>query len=64
MKYPSVFYHDVRLGIDATKNFNFYMGIDNLTNKAPPLGLTGIGAGSSIYDVRGRFYYAGVTAKF
>jgi outer membrane receptor protein involved in Fe transport len=63
-KYPARWYHDVRLGIDATKNFNFYMGIDNLTNTKAPLGLTGIGAGSGIYDVRGRFYYAGVTAKF
>jgi outer membrane receptor protein involved in Fe transport len=41
-----------------------YLGVDNLTNKEPPLGLTGIGGGSSIYDARGRFYYAGVIAKF
>ena len=63
-KYPSVFYHDVRLGLDATKDYNFYIGVDNLTNKEPPLGLTGIGAGSSIYDARGRFFYAGAVAKF
>jgi outer membrane receptor protein involved in Fe transport len=63
-KYPAVFYHNARLGIDATKNFNFYMGVDNITNKEPPLGLTGIGAGSAIYNARGRFYYAGVVAKF
>jgi outer membrane receptor protein involved in Fe transport len=64
MKYPSVFYHDVRAAIDVNKNFNMYLGVDNLTNKEPPLGLTGIGGGSSIYDARGRFYYAGVIAKF
>ena len=63
-KYPAVFYHDVRLGLDATKDFNFYLGVDNLTNKEPPLGLTGIGAGSAIYDARGRFFYAGAIAKF
>ncbi len=63
-KYPARWYHDVRLGADITKDYNFYLGIDNLTNTKPPLGLTGIGAGSSIYDVRGRFYYAGVVAKF
>jgi outer membrane receptor protein involved in Fe transport len=63
-KYPSVFYHDVRAGLDATDKFNFYLGVDNLTNKAPPLGLTGIGAGSGIYTNRGRSYYAGVVAKF
>ena len=62
--YPDVFYHDVRLGFEVNKNFNFYTGIDNVTNRKPPLGLTGIGAGSSIYDVRGRFFYAGAVAKF
>ena len=63
-KYGARFYHDVRLGIDVTKDYNFYLGIDNLTNTKPPLGLTGIGAGSSIYDARGRFFYAGAVAKF
>ena len=62
--YPSVFYHDVRLGVDIGPKYNFYLGIDNLTNKKPPFGLTGIGAGSGIYDARGRFYYSGVVAKF
>ncbi len=63
-KYPSVFYHDVRVGFDATKDFNFYAGIDNLTNRKPPLGSTGIGGFSSIYENRGRFFYAGAIAKF
>jgi outer membrane receptor protein involved in Fe transport len=62
--YPSTFYHDVRLGIDVTPRFNFYVGVDNLTNKKPPYGLTGIGAGSAIFDNRGRFYYSGLVAKF
>jgi outer membrane receptor protein involved in Fe transport len=62
--YPDRFYHDIRLGIDATKKFNFYLGVDNLTNTKPPFGLSGIGGGSSIYDARGRFMYAGVVAKF
>ncbi|MFL6725843.1 MAG: TonB-dependent receptor domain-containing protein [Sphingomicrobium sp.] len=64
MFYPSVFYHDVRLGIDVGPKYNFYLGADNLTNKKPPLGLTGIGGGSAIYDARGRFYYAGVQVKY
>ncbi|HEX8064578.1 MAG TPA: TonB-dependent receptor [Allosphingosinicella sp.] len=62
--YPTVFYHDLRLGIDATDRFNFYLGVDNVLNKQPPFGLTGIGAGSAIYDIRGRFFYGGVVAKF
>ena len=64
LEYPSRFYHDVRLGIDVGPKYNFYLGADNVTNVKPPLGLTGIGGGSSIYDVRGRFYYAGFVAKF
>jgi outer membrane receptor protein involved in Fe transport len=62
--YPARFYHDVRFGVDVGPKYNFYLGVDNLTNAKPPLGLTGIGGGSSIFDVRGRFYYAGVVAKF
>jgi len=63
-KYGAQWYHDVRVGFDVTKDYNFYLGIDNLTNTKPPLGLTGIGGGSGIYDARGRFFYAGAVAKF
>jgi outer membrane receptor protein involved in Fe transport len=62
--YPHVFYHDLRGAFDINPRYNFYVGIDNVTNKKPPLGLTGIGGGSAIYDNRGRFYYAGFVAKF
>jgi outer membrane receptor protein involved in Fe transport len=64
VKFPARYYHDVRLAIDVTKKLNLYMGVDNATNEHPPLGQTGIGAGSAIYDARGRFFYAGVNAKF
>ncbi|HYW17034.1 MAG TPA: TonB-dependent receptor [Allosphingosinicella sp.] len=62
--YPAVFYHDARFGIDVTERFNFYMGVDNILNRMPPFGLTGIGGGSGIFDNRGRNFYAGVVAKF
>lgn len=62
--YPEVFYHDVRFDLEVDKRFNIYLGIDNLTNRMPPLGLTGVGAGSGIYDNRGRYFYTGVVAKF
>lgn len=62
--YPTTFYHDVRLGIDVGPKYNFYMGVDNLLDTKPPYGLSGIGGGSAIYDAIGRFYYAGVVAKF
>lgn len=62
--YPAVFYHNLRVGFDAGRDFNFYVGVDNITNRQPPLGLTGIGGGSGIYDVRGRYFYSGIAAKF
>jgi len=62
--YKAVWYHNIRLSLDATEKFNFYGGIDNVTNKLPPYGLTGVGGGSGIYDNRGRFFYIGATAKF
>jgi outer membrane receptor protein involved in Fe transport len=62
--YPSTWYQDVRLGVDITERFNFYGGVDNVFDRNPPFGLTGTGGGSGIYDPRGRFFYAGVKAKF
>ena len=61
--YPAYFYHDARIGINATKRFNFYLGVDNLLNTHPPLNTKGTGGGSGIYDNHGRFYYFGFVAK-
>ncbi|KQU48340.1 TonB-dependent receptor [Sphingomonas sp. Leaf339] len=63
-QYPTVTYHDVRLNVAVNDRFNTYIGVDNVGNKLPPYGLTGVGAGSGIYDVRGRFAYVGAVAKF
>jgi hypothetical protein len=38
--------------------------VDNLSDRVPPLGLTGVGEGSGIYEVRGRFWYAGFKVGF
>jgi outer membrane receptor protein involved in Fe transport len=54
--YPAVFY--------VTDRSNFYFGIDNVTDQKPPLGATGTGAGSAIFETIGRRFYAGVTARF
>lgn len=62
--YPSVFYHDARIDLQVNDKFNIYVGVDNITDRLPPLGLTGVGAGSGIYDVRGRYGYVGVKAGF
>lgn len=62
--YPAVFYHNVRFGMDVSDRFNIYLGVDNLTDRAPPFGLTGVGDQSGIYDTRGRYIYTGLVAKF
>ncbi|PVX28191.1 TonB-dependent receptor [Sphingomonas pokkalii] len=62
--YPSVTYHNARVDLDVNDRFNLYLGIDNIGNKQPPFGLTGVGGGSGIYDVRGRYGYLGFVAKF
>ncbi|MEJ0086090.1 MAG: hypothetical protein WDO72_10430 [Pseudomonadota bacterium] len=43
---------------------NAYLGVDNLTNRIAPFGLTGTGEGSGIYESKGRFAYAGVKVNF
>ncbi|WP_271300334.1 TonB-dependent receptor domain-containing protein [Sphingomonas sp. CV7422] len=62
--YPDVLYIGAKLGIDFSERSTFYIGVDNLTDRLPPLGATGIGAGSAIFDNIGRRFYAGVTARF
>jgi len=62
--YPDIVYMDLRAGFNIKPGSTFYMGVDNLTNRIPPLGATGIGAGSGIYESIGRRFYAGITAKF
>ena len=68
--YPAVFYHDLRLDYNIKnlggigKDYLFFVGIDNLTNKKPPLGTTATGAGSAIYNVLGRRFFAGFRARF
>lgn len=62
--YHGLFYHDVRAAMDVSESVNAYLGVDNLADKVPPLGATGTGAGSGIYDTRGRFFYAGVKLSF
>ena len=57
--YPSIIYHDIRAGYDFGDALNLYAGVNNVTDKPPPLGLTTTGAGSGIYDARGRFFFVG-----
>ena len=68
-KYPATFYHNVRLQFDLQKRYQLYLGVDNLLDTFPPLGLAGTGTGgaggdrgtgnAAIYDSLGRTFYAG-----
>jgi outer membrane receptor protein involved in Fe transport len=62
--YPEVIYHDIRAAYDIRDDLSAYVGVDNLSDRVPPLGLTGVGGGSGIYEVRGRFWYAGFKVGF
>jgi outer membrane receptor protein involved in Fe transport len=73
---PAVYYHDLRFAFDLKdlggfgKNYQFYVGVDNVFDRQPPLGIAATGAGpggvgnGAIYDIRGRQFYAGFRARF
>ena len=68
-KYPAITYSDLRFewnlkGGPVARDFRFYLGVDNIFNQRPPLGSTATGAGSAIYDIRGRSFYAGFRARY
>ncbi|WP_374409078.1 TonB-dependent receptor domain-containing protein [Pelagerythrobacter sp.] len=62
--YPDVFYSDIRLNFELEDKYDFYVGVDNVTDRLPPFGATGVGEGSAIFDNLGRFFYAGLVANF
>ena len=61
--YGDVFYQDIRLNWEIEERFDFFAGVDNLLDELPPLGLTGAGAGSGIYDNFGRTFFAGFSVE-
>ena len=67
----AVIYHDVNASYTFANGWEAMVGVRNLFDKQPPLlpqgtnsGATGINTASEAYDVTGRYFYAGVTAKF
>lgn len=71
--YPSVTYHNARFewrvkgegGLTRdTNEMTMFLGVNNIGDVQPPLGSTATGAGSSIYSIRGRNFYAGFKARF
>jgi len=61
--YPSIWYTDLRAGYEVSKTLNVYASIDNVANRIPPLGGTGTGDGTGIYDAMGRFFSFGFKAN-
>jgi len=67
----AVLYHDLNASYTFTNGWEAMVGVRNLFDKQPPLlpqgsnsGSTGINTASEAYDVTGRYFYAGLTAKF
>jgi outer membrane receptor protein involved in Fe transport len=60
--YPSRTYHGIRGQFAMTDKVKVYVGVDNLTNAMPPLGLLGT-AGGDPFDSIGRYYYTGVIVE-
>lgn len=58
--YPDVFYHDLRISYRLNNQFRFYLGVDNMFDRLPPLDQLGT-TGGSPYNSIGRFFYGGVT---
>ena len=61
--FPDVFYHSIRLGYEVNERFSFYGGVDNITDRLPPLGLLGT-AGGDPFDSIGRTFYVGAQIDF
>ena len=66
-------YHDaqLRFGIDDKKKYEFYLGIDNVFDKKPPVfgdtnpvTFPGAQTSATTYDLYGRLFYAGVDFRF
>lgn len=66
-------YHDaqLRFGLDDKKKYEFYLGIDNVFDKKPPVfgdtnpvTFPGAQTSATTYDLYGRLFYAGVDFRF
>jgi iron complex outermembrane receptor protein len=67
----SYYIQDLQVNFDAGDNFNFYLGVTNLLNIAPPPiytdlpgDVTGSETDASDYDAIGRRFYAGARMRF
>ena len=64
---PSKSYFDFSFDWEINDSWDIYGGVNNLTNTQPPLlagAQTSANTDPSVYDVYGRAYYIGLTARF
>lgn len=64
IKTGSVTYSDLQLRYRFGGSLELYLGIDNVFDKDPPVGLFGNGEGSALYDNIGRYSYLGFNYRF
>lgn len=66
--YPSVVYHNFRLGFDVGERFNLYAGVDNAFDRQSPFNVItsdpALGTAGAPWDLIGRYFYVGVTTNF
>lgn len=65
----SVFYTDLTAAVNVNKDFRFFVTVNNLFDRDPPLAPTGtlftfVATNQQLYDVVGRRFTAGVNLKF
>lgn len=58
-----VLYHGIRVNYDLNSSWSLYAGVNNIADQLPPLGFTGTGGGSGIYQNTGRYFYGGFRWK-
>jgi len=69
-RYPSVMYHNIRASVqigstrDDKRGTEWFIGVNNVGDRHPPLNATGLTEGSAIYDVLGRTFFTGVRTTF
>ena len=70
IKIPAFTYSDLQLKLDARKRLEIYAGVNNLLDKQPPFIVggnsqwPGTNTVADTYDLLGRVYYLGATARF
>jgi outer membrane receptor protein involved in Fe transport len=64
-------YHNLHARYNFGDHYELYVGIDNVLDKEPPLlgqgvpgDITGTNTAADVYDVMGRYYYAGLKINF